>query len=128
MMAAFLVPFFFRVTVSQQLGSPFWYNLWKSAREHRGRTNDLWRMRTLTVDRRQERALGGSAGDESKEFTDGTHVIRQPGITTGREAQGTQTSLEQSRSKYGKPTGTLSWMEWNSRGGPEAALAGCAGV
>lgn len=62
-------------------------------------------MRTLTVDRRQERALGGSAGDESKEFTDGTHVIRQPGITTGREAQGTQTSLEQSRSKYGKPTG-----------------------
>lgn len=35
-MAAFLVPFF-RVTVSQQLGSPFWYNLRQSAREHRGK-------------------------------------------------------------------------------------------
>lgn len=49
-------------------------------------------MRMLAVDRRQERALGGSIGEGSKEFTDGIHVSRQPGITTGitvgHEAQG----------------------------------------
>lgn len=41
------------------------------------------------MDRRQERALGGSIGEE---FTDGIHVSGQPGITVGitvgHEAQG----------------------------------------
>lgn len=49
------------------------------------------------MDRRQERTLGGSIREGSKEFTDGTHVAGQPGITIGHEAQGTQISLEQSR-------------------------------
>lgn len=44
------------------------------------------------MDRRQERALGGSIGEGSKEFTDGIHVNGQPGITigitVGHEAQG----------------------------------------
>lgn len=68
-------------------------------------------MRVLTADRRQERALGGSTGEGSKEFTDGTHVIGQPGITAGREAQGTQTSLERSSDSMTRQQGTLSWME-----------------
>lgn len=46
----------------------------------------------LAADRRQERALGGSIGEGSKEFTDGIHVSGQPGITigitVGHEAQG----------------------------------------
>lgn len=42
---------------------------------------------------------------------DGTHVIGQPGITAGREAQGTQTSLEQSSDSMTRQQGTLSWME-----------------
>lgn len=49
-------------------------------------------MRMLAVDRRQERALGGSIGEGSKQFTDGIHVSGQPGttvgITVGHEAQG----------------------------------------
>lgn len=41
----------------------------------------------------------------------GTHVIGQPGITAGREAQGTQTSLERSSDSMTRQQGTLSWME-----------------
>lgn len=40
------------------------------------------------MDRRQKRTLGGSIGEGRKEFTDGTHVAGQPGITIGHEAQG----------------------------------------
>lgn len=60
------------------------------------------------MDRRQERALGGSIGEGSKEFTDGTHVSGQPGITTGitvgHEAQG-DTDQPGTKQASDKPAG-----------------------
>lgn len=62
-------------------------------------------MRMLAVDRRQERALGGSIGEE---FTDGIHVSGQPGITVGitigHEAQG-DTDQPGTKQVSGKPAG-----------------------
>lgn len=64
--------------------------------------------RTLAVDRRQERALGGSIGEGSKESTDGIHVSGQPGITIGitigHEAQG-DTAQPGTKQASDKPAG-----------------------